>query len=126
MKRTLLAALLAAVVFAVPAWAAEVPDNAVWSEHYFESGDGTRLHTDVLRPKGLAADAKTPVIVTVSPYLNRSGQTTPDDPTAEGPSSRFYDFLELGHVLDRGYTYVMVDLRGFGGSEGCNDWGGPG
>jgi uncharacterized protein len=29
-------------------------------------------------------------------------------------------------VMDRGYTFVMVDLRGFGGSTGCLDWGGPG
>ena len=28
--------------------------------------------------------------------------------------------------MQRGYTYVMVDLRGFGGSSGCLDWGGPG
>jgi predicted acyl esterase len=28
--------------------------------------------------------------------------------------------------MQRGYTYVMVDLRGFGGSTGCLDWGGPG
>ena len=41
-----------------------------------------------------------------------------------GPSDRFYDFLDLTDVLDHGYTYVMVDLPGFGGSSGCNDWGG--
>ena len=28
--------------------------------------------------------------------------------------------------MNRGYTFVMVDLRGFGGSTGCLDWGGPG
>ena len=28
--------------------------------------------------------------------------------------------------MERGYTFVMVDLRGFGGSTGCLDWGGPG
>ena len=28
--------------------------------------------------------------------------------------------------MERGYTYVMVDLRGFGGSDGCLDWAGPG
>lgn len=28
--------------------------------------------------------------------------------------------------MARGYTYVMVDLRGFGGSSGCLDWVGPG
>ena len=29
-------------------------------------------------------------------------------------------------MFEKGYTYVMVDLRGTGGSSGCNDWGGPG
>jgi predicted acyl esterase len=28
--------------------------------------------------------------------------------------------------MQRGYAYVMVDLRGFGGSNGCLDWVGPG
>ena len=28
--------------------------------------------------------------------------------------------------MQRGYTFVMVDLRGFGGSNGCLDWSGPG
>ena len=28
--------------------------------------------------------------------------------------------------MERGYTFVMVDLRGFGGSTGCLDWAGPG
>ena len=28
--------------------------------------------------------------------------------------------------MQRGYTFVMVDLRGFGGSSGCLDWTGPG
>ena len=25
-----------------------------------------------------------------------------------------------------GYAFLMVDRRGFGGSTGCLDWGGPG
>ena len=29
-------------------------------------------------------------------------------------------------MLKKGYTFVMVDLRGFGGSDGCLDWSGPG
>lgn len=91
--------------------------GAEWSEHYFMSVDGiTRLHADVLRPEGLPENKKTPVILTVSPYL------THEDP--DGPNERFYDFLDVSRILERGYTYVMVDLPGFGGSGGCNDWGG--
>lgn len=105
--------------------AAAPPPGATWTEEYFETPDGETLHADVFRPEGTPADAKTPVILTVSPYTNHSGQPlTPD--LEGGPSSRFYDFLEAGQVFEKGYTYVMVDLRGTGGSSGCNDWGGPG
>jgi uncharacterized protein len=113
------------LAFAPSSSAAPPPDNVKWTEHHFPSTDGiTMLHADVLRPKGLAPKEKTPVILTVSPYTNHSGQTTDFDPRAEGPSDRFYDFLEVSDIIERGYTYVMVDLPGTGGSSGCNDWGG--
>jgi hypothetical protein len=110
------------------------PPGSTWSQATITEPDGTRLHADVLRPASLPADARTPVIVSVGPYFNHSGQTgpagpiegTPYDPTGSGPSSRFYDFVEGARLMERGYTYVMVDLRGFGGSSGCLDWGGPG
>ena len=116
---------------AVPASAAPTPTpgrtDSTWSEAYIPSGDGvTTLHADVLRPKGLSESAKTPVVMTVSPYTNHSNQAATDfDPTQSGPSHRFYDFLDQSRILSRGYTYVIVDLPGFGGSGGCNDWGGP-
>ncbi|MGH2807894.1 MAG: CocE/NonD family hydrolase, partial [Actinomycetota bacterium] len=91
----------------------------------FPSSDGiTMLHADVLRPVGMSMDVPTPVIMTVSPYTNHSGSTSPNDLSGTGPSPRFYDFLDLSGALDEGYTYVMVDLPGDGGSAGCNDWGG--
>ena len=111
------------------------PPGSTWTQATIAEPDGTRLHADVLRPSNLPADAKTPVIVSVGPYFNHSGQTgpagpvegTPYDPTGPaGPSSRFYDFVNGAQLMQRGYTYVMVDLRGFGGSSGCLDWGGPG
>ncbi len=49
-----------------------------------------------------------------------------EPPALRGPSSRFYDLVEGAKLMERGYTFVMVDLRGFGGSTGCLDWGGPG
>ena len=95
-----------------------------------------KLHADVLRPSNLPADAKTPVILSIGPYFNHSGQTGPAGPVegtsydpvgpSTGPSDRFLDFVEGAQLMERGYTYVMVDLRGFGGSTGCLDWGGPG
>ncbi|TWG07731.1 CocE/NonD family hydrolase [Saccharopolyspora dendranthemae] len=128
------------VPFAPPAQAAGVayPD-AEWSEAWIPSpssaGDAT-LHADVLRPKGAKDTDKTPVILSIGPYFNHSGQTgpagvvegTPYDPVGPnaGPSERFQDFVEGSGLLKQGYTFVMVDLRGFGGSTGCLDWSGPG
>ena len=110
---------------AAPALSAEPPKGSVWTQHYIPSGDGiTTLHADVLRPAGIPEKKKTPVILTVSPYTNHAGETTGYNPNATGPSSRFYDFLEVSNIIQKGYTYVMVDLPGFGGSGGCNDWGG--
>ncbi len=101
--------------------------DADYSEAYFTAGDGvTNLHADILRPAGFdLTDANpTPVILTVTPYANHSGSTTELGVGNEGPNPRFYDFLDLSGALEQGYTYVMVDLPGFGGSGGCNDWGG--
>jgi predicted acyl esterase len=111
------------------------PPGSKWTQSYIDESDGTQLHADVLRPASLPDDAKTPVILSIGPYFNHSGQTgaagpvenTPYDPiTANGPSARFYDYINGAKVFDRGYTWVQVDLRGFGGSSGCLDWGGPG
>jgi uncharacterized protein len=105
-----------------------VPEGAVWTEAYFPSADhsGVELHADVLRPAGLGPRAKTPVIIAVGPYFSHAGQTGPEGWTQTGPSSRFADFTSGTDLFARGYTYVMVDLRGFGGSTGCLDWVGPG
>ena len=105
-----------------------VPEGAVWTEAYFPSADdsGVVLHADVLRPAGLPVRAKTPVILAVGPYFSHAGQTGPEGWPTTGPSSRFADFTSGTDLFDRGYTYVMVDLRGFGGSTGCLDWVGPG
>ena len=115
--RFALVLVLVLLAAAAPARAAEPYPGTVWTEEYFPSVDGTQLHADVMRPAHLPKDAKTPVILTVSPYTIH---------TNGGPSDRFYDFLAVTKAIERGYTYVMVDLRGFGGSAGCNDWGGPG
>jgi hypothetical protein len=120
--------LAAQSVQAAPPWG-----ESQWSEHYFPASDElpdstTMLHADVLRPAGLTDADKTPVILTVSPYQNHSGVPVAaayDPINFSGPSDRFYDFLDLSRILEQGYTYVMVDLPGFGGSGGCNDWGGP-
>ncbi|MFC4069561.1 CocE/NonD family hydrolase [Actinoplanes subglobosus] len=105
-----------------------VPEGAVWTEAYFPSADdsGVELHADILRPAHLPSHARTPVILAVSSYFSHAGQTGPEGWTRTGPSSRFADFTTGTGLFARGYTYVMVDLRGFGGSTGCLDWMGPG
>jgi putative CocE/NonD family hydrolase len=133
--RTLLGAMAVSLAFSAPAVAAPAPDGSKWSQQYIDEPDGTQLHADVLRPANLPDDAKTPVILSIGPYFNHSGQLgaaggvegEPYDPlTVDGPSSRFYDFINGSHLLQKGYTWVQVDLRGFGGSSGCLDWGGTG
>jgi predicted acyl esterase len=121
------AATVLALLVPAAAHAADPPPGSTWTEMYIDDGYGPKLHADVLRPTGLPADAPTPVIMTVSPYTSHGGATPPldYDPTAAGPSNRFFDFVNGAHLFSRGYTYVIVDLPGFGGSGGCNDWGGP-
>ncbi|MEV0408793.1 CocE/NonD family hydrolase [Actinoallomurus sp. NPDC050550] len=105
-----------------------VPEGAAWTQAYFPSSDGSGvvLHADVLRPANLPAGAKTPVILSVGPYFAHAGQTGPEGWDRAGPSARFQDFINGAGLMARGYTFVMVDLRGFGGSTGCLDWVGPG
>ena len=138
MRSRLSALLVLAILAAVPASAAAapVPEGAEWTQATFPSSGGVKLHADVLRPKGLPAGTKTPVILSVGPYFNHSGQTGPAGPVedtsydpvgpSEGPSDRFLDLVDGAKLMERGYTFVMVDLRGFGGSSGCLDWAGPG
>ena len=131
----LLALAASAVLPATAGAAGAVPEGAEWSEATIPSTDGVKLHADILRPRDLPRDAKTPVILSIGPYFNHSGQVgaagpiqdAPYDPVGPpGPSDRFKDFVDGAKLMQRGYTFVMVDLRGFGGSTGCLDWGGPG
>ncbi|MCS7481974.1 CocE/NonD family hydrolase [Umezawaea endophytica] len=105
-----------------------VPEGAAWTQHYFPSSDGsdTELHADVLLPKGLPDGDRVPVILSVGSYFGHSGQFYPEGFTHTGPSNRFADFIEGTDLFARGYAFVMVDVRGFGGSSGCLDFVGPG
>jgi uncharacterized protein len=134
MRPLIRAALACAVALlcASPA-AAAVPPNADWSEHYiadstpYPVGEPT-LHADLLVPKGTKLDGsqKLPVIVSVGPYFAHAGSTTPTTPTNNGPQLRWNDLINDGELFERGYALLQVDLRGFGGSQGCNDFGGRG
>ncbi|GAA3583711.1 CocE/NonD family hydrolase [Amycolatopsis ultiminotia] len=105
-----------------------VPEGGAWTQQYFPSSDGskTELHADVLLPEGLPEGQKVPVILSAGPYFGHSGQEDVEDRKHTGPSDRFTDFIDGAHLFDRGYAFVMVDVRGFGGSTGCLDFTGPG
>src|SRR4051794_17447401 len=128
-------AALCFVPFGTSASGVAYPD-ADWSEAWIASSGGVTLHADILRPKGAKDGDKTPVIISIGPYFNHSGQTGPAGPAEgtnydpvgpnAGPSERFQDFVEGSGLLKKGYSFVMIDLRGFGGSNGCLDWSGPG
>jgi predicted acyl esterase len=133
---TALSALVLLAIAPAAARAADVPEGAVWSEATIPSTDGTQLHADILKPTNLPAGTRTPVILSIGPYFNHSGQVGAAGPIEDasyepvdaptGPSDRFLDLVKDAHLMEKGYTFVMVDLRGFGGSTGCLDWGGPG
>jgi predicted acyl esterase len=118
--------LVTGLAVALPATAAPTPKGATWTETWFPSGDGTMLHADVLLPKG-QEKSRHPVIVSIGPYFGSGSQGAPVwDPTNTGPSARFADLEKDGQIFERGYAFVMVDSRGYGGSDGCNDFGGKG
>jgi putative CocE/NonD family hydrolase len=66
------------------------------------------------------------VILSIGPYFAHAGQTGPEGWDVVGPSARFRDFIEGADLMANEYTFVMVDIRGYGGSTGCLDWVGPG
>jgi putative CocE/NonD family hydrolase len=103
-----------------------VPEGAAWTQAYFPSSDGAELHADILRPAHLGPNVRTPVILSIGPYFAHAGQTGPEGWDVVGPSARFRDFVDGADLMRHEYTFVMVDIRGYGGSTGCLDWVGPG
>ena len=125
----LLTLLLLAILVAVPttqAIADEVPKDATWSEVYFPSEDGTMLHADVFLPKDRRVNDQHPVILSIGPYFGTNALNGAGGPESGPVVDRFADMIEGGDIFQRGYAYVQVDSRGFGGSDGCYDYGGEG
>ncbi|HVE74964.1 MAG TPA: CocE/NonD family hydrolase [Mycobacteriales bacterium] len=116
------ASLLGGLALVAPSQAAPVDNKATWTQTWFPSGDGTMLHADVLLPKARKDGQKHPVILSIGPYFGSGSE----DAQAKGPSDRFKDLQRDGRIYDKGYAFVMVDSRGYGGSDGCFDLGGKG
>ena len=110
--------------------------GSTWTQATITEPDGTKLHADVLRPSepaGRRQDAGDPLDRPVLQPLRPDGPGRPGRGHALRPDrarrarpSRFYDFVNGAHLMERGYTYVMVDLRGFGGVVGLPRLGRPG
>jgi uncharacterized protein len=116
----LLLLLVVPGLLAAPVPASEVVERTnewTWSETFFPSADGTSLHADVFLPAWAQPGDRFPVIVSVGPYFGSSSGS---------PTLRFADLMDDGRIFERGYAYVQVDSRGYGGSAGCYDMGGPG
>ena len=115
MRMRRLVAVLAAVLLAGPAAPVATAEES-FTQTYIESGDGTLLHAEVMRPD---ARGRVPVVVLLTPYAN--GVL----PTQQRPPGSFM-YGELSDLFDKGYAIVQVSLRGFGASGGCGDLGGKG
>ena len=128
--------VLAVAASASSAQALPTVAGGTWHTEYITEPDGTELHAAVLRPDDLAPGERTPVVLTVSVYDNASGEFgvaspvegTEWDPVgpSKGAIANYEDLIAEARLMGRHYTYAIVDLRGTGGSSGCQDWAGPG
>ena len=97
----------------------EDPNASVHSVEYVPSFDGVLLHADVWRPaRAVESGARTPVVLTVSPYAGSGGHALGPNPLGGGPSAS-------GDFYARGFSRAVVSLRGTGASGGCMDLFGP-
>lgn len=116
----LLAGLIALLLvgWAEPTRGEEQPYTV--SDETFTSGDGTRLYARVFRPIHVPVGEPTDAVVMVTPYH------VYDDRDELGGAPPYYVYQALDEAIARGYSVIQVSLRGYGHSEGCGDFGGPG
>ena len=116
----LLAALLPAVGLAAgPATAAPVPEGYTYAHEWFTSHDGLQLHAGVFLPEDHVEGEEHPVILVPTPYAAPNGGATGLGVTSTGPTVRFPELFSHEAFVEDRWAYVEVDVRGFGGSEGC-------
>ncbi|MGH2711543.1 MAG: CocE/NonD family hydrolase [Actinomycetota bacterium] len=117
--------VVAALVFgaglvAAPVEAQPVPAGYSYSHGWFDSFDGTQLHAGVFLPSNRTPEEKHPVILVSTPYTSPNGGS--GGPNLTGPMVRFPELFTRPSFKDGRYAYVQVDVRGFGGSEGCFEY----
>lgn len=117
---TLAVLTLGASVLATPADAQPVPTGYMYSHAWFDSFDGIQLHAGVFLPSNRTPEERHPVLLVSTPYTAPNGGS--GGPNLSGPMVRFPElFTHPGFKAGR-WAYVQVDVRGFGGSEGCFEY----
>lgn len=113
-------AVLAAVVVAAPVQAEPVPSGYTYADAWFTSHDGIQLHAGVFLPADRDADEQHPVLMNIGPYTAPNGGVTGGNLSGivdRNPELWGHDGFRAGR-----WAYLQVDVRGFGGSEGCFEY----
>jgi predicted acyl esterase len=119
--------LLLTILPAGAAQAAPVPEGYTYEHAWFNAHDGIQLHAGVFLPEKFKGQ-KIPAIVNMTPYAAPNGGATGatgGSVNQSGPGNRFPELFEEGKIGERGYAYLEIDVRGFGGSGGCFEYYGP-
>ena len=110
-----LLAMVAGLLTAAPAKADPVPAGWTYQDAWFTSQDGVQLHAGVYLPADRAEDEQHPVLMNIGPYTAPNGGVLGGNLTGVvDRNPEIWDRLAEGR-----WAYVAVDVRGFGGSEGC-------
>ena len=84
--------------------------------HVVEAADGTDIFLETWLPvakDGNVPPEKIPTVLTMSPYAFRGHL----------PFQQVSKFMQI--LVERGYAYSVMHIRGTGASGGCADWLGP-
>lgn len=88
---------------------------------FIPTRDGTRLQCDIYRPD---KPGRYPVIMAFAPYPRRVGAgVMPGVDDNGGVGTRYWYFEQANpeYWVPRGYIYISVSTRGYGGSEGITN-----
>lgn len=121
MRRLLVLLALVLLGGAAPAAAEPVPAGYEFTDEWFESADGTRMHAGVFLPADRKPGERHPVIMVIGPYTAPNGGATAPG-NVSGPVIRFPELFTDAKILKDRWAYVQVDARGFGGSGGCFEY----
>ena len=112
-------ALLTSLLATLPAAADPVPAGYTYDHEWFSAHDGLQLHAGVFLPEDHEDGEQHPVILVPTPYAAPNGGALGLGMTSTGPTVRFPELFAHESFVDDRWAYVEVDVRGFGGSEGC-------